>query len=135
MNFIRSILLLLFFVFFIQMPKAQKKVPLNNGSFTKEELNRESAASKKAKLLLQEMTTEEKVLQLLSFVSNGVPRLGIPNMTAYETLHGVVSNGCTSFPQSIAMGATFDPALLKEIAVIIAKEARAVGVTQSFRQC
>jgi len=114
------------------MPKAQKKVPLNNGFFTKEDLNRESVASKKAKLLLLEMTTEEKVLQLLSFVSNGVPRLGIPNMTAYETLHGVVSNGCTSFPQSIAMGATFDPALLKEIAVIIAKEARAVGVTQSF---
>lgn len=93
---------------------------------------RELTASRHAKMLLKQMTIEEKVLQLLSFVSNGVPRLGIPNMTAYETLHGVVSNGCTSFPQSIAMGATFDPDLLKDVATVIAKEARAVGITQSF---
>ena len=132
MNYNKSIILLVIFVFFNQTPKAQKSTTLKNSHYTREELKRESDASIKAKLLLKEMTIEEKVLQLLSFVSNGVPRLGVPNMTAYETLHGVVSNGCTSFPQSIAMGATFDPDLLKEVAKIIAKEARAVGVTQSF---
>lgn len=103
-----------------------------NTSQPTDETKREADAGRLAKSLITKMTVEEKVLQLLSFVSNGVPRLGIPAMTAYETLHGVVSNSCTSFPQSIAMAASFDPALLKEVAVVIAKEARAVGIVQSF---
>jgi len=114
------------------MSIAPSLAQVESSAYTANEIKREADASRKAKALLKEMTIEEKVLQLLSFVSNGVPRLGIPNMTAYETLHGVVSNGCTSFPQSIAMGATFDPGLMKKVATIIAKEARAVGISQSF---
>ena len=82
--------------------------------------------------LLGRMTLEEKLLQLLSYQPNGVPRLGIPNMQAGEALHGVVSDGCTSFPQSIGLGATFDPDLVGKIATVIAREARAVGVHQCF---
>lgn len=82
--------------------------------------------------LLGRMTLEEKLLQLLSYQPNGVPRLGIPNMQAGEALHGVVSDGCTAFPQSIGLGATFDPDLVGEIATVIAREARAVGVHQCF---
>jgi len=91
-----------------------------------------SAQNPTVRELLSKMTLEEKLLQLLSYQPNGVPRLGIPNLQAGEALHGVVSDGCTSFPQSIALGATFDPALVGEIAVVIAREARAVGVHQCF---
>ncbi len=82
--------------------------------------------------LLNQMTLEEKLLQLLAYRPNGVPRLGIPNLQAGETLHGVVSDSCTSFPQSIALGATFDPELVGRIATVIAKEARAVGIHQCY---
>jgi len=82
--------------------------------------------------LLPQMTTEEKLLQLLSYKPNGVPRLGIPNLEAGEVLHGVVSSGCTSFPQSIALGATWDPDLVERMANVIAQEARAVGIGQGF---
>ncbi len=93
---------------------------------------REAEATKLALQLIKQMTLQEKVLQLLNYIGNGLPRLGIPNMASGETLHGVVSDGCTSFPQSIAMAASFDTALMKQVAQIIAKEARAVGLHQTF---
>ncbi len=93
---------------------------------------RSHEAATKAAELIGRMTLEEKLLQLLCFKPNGVPRLGIPSLNAGETLHGVISEGCTSFPQAIALGATFDPALLQEIATVIAREARAVGIHQTF---
>lgn len=91
-----------------------------------------SAVEAEVQKLLSQMSLEEKLLQLLSFQPNGVPRLGIPNLRAGEALHGVVSDDCTSFPASIALGATFDPELVRDVAVVIAREARAVGMHQSF---
>ena len=82
--------------------------------------------------LLPQLTLEEKLLQLLAYRPNGVARLGIPSLQAGEALHGVVSDGCTSFPQSIALGATFDPQLVGEVASVIAQESRAVGVAQIY---
>jgi beta-glucosidase len=85
-----------------------------------------------ADALVARMTPQEKVLQLLSYCPNGVPRLGIPNLQAGEVLHGVLAGGATSFPQSIALGSTWDPALLGNVATVIAQEARAVGLHQGF---
>ena len=82
--------------------------------------------------LLSQMTPEEKILQLLSYKPNGVPRLGIPNLEAGEGLHGVVTRGATVFPQAIALGSTWDPALVERVATVIAAEARAVGIAQLF---
>ena len=93
---------------------------------------RETAAATEAARLLRQMTLEEKLLQLLAYKPNGVPRLGIPNLQAGEALHGVVSDRCTSFPQSIALGATFDPQLLEDVATVIARESRAVGMAQAY---
>lgn len=62
-----------------------------------------------------------------------MPRLGIPNLQAGETLHDAVSDSCTSLPQSIALGATFDPQLFKKIATVIARESRANGMTLVYR--
>ncbi len=82
--------------------------------------------------LIARMTLDEKILQLLENPPNGVPRLGIPDLRWGEVLHGVVSDGATAFPQAIAMGSTWDPALLREMGDAVAKEARALGVHQGY---
>jgi beta-glucosidase len=84
--------------------------------------------------LLAHMTVEEKVLQLQARDPNGVPRLGlgVPNLHVGEALHGVVYPGATAFPQAIALGSTWSPDLIEQVAGVIAKEARAVGMHQVF---
>jgi beta-glucosidase len=78
------------------------------------------------------MTLKEKILQLLENPPNGVPRLGIPDLRWGEVLHGVVSDGATSFPQAIAMSSTWDPTLIREMGAVVAQEARAVGIHQGY---
>ena len=55
-------------------------------------------------------------------------RLGIPLIIRDEALHGLISNGGTSFPQSIALAATWDTELAGREARAIAEEAKARGV-------
>lgn len=55
-------------------------------------------------------------------------RLGIPIVIHDEALHGLIANGTTSFPQSIAMAATWDPKMVEQAAGAIAEETRARGV-------
>ncbi|MDR0642644.1 MAG: glycoside hydrolase family 3 C-terminal domain-containing protein [Treponema sp.] len=76
--------------------------------------------------LVSQMTLEEKVSQL-SYTSAAIPRLGIPEYNWWnECLHGVARAGvATVFPQAIALGATFDENLIREIAQAISDEARA----------
>lgn len=57
-------------------------------------------------------------------------RLGIPVFPVLEGLHGVVQNGCTIFPQSIAVAATFDPGYAEAMGRIVGREARAIGGRQ-----
>jgi len=80
----------------------------------------------KIKELISQMTVEEKVSQLL-YKSEAIPRLNIPEYNWWnECLHGVARAGiATVFPQAIAMAATFDDALIEEIADAISDEARA----------
>ena len=56
-------------------------------------------------------------------------RLGIPILFHEEALHGFVARGATSFPQSIALASTWDPALLERIFSVAARETRARGAT------
>jgi beta-glucosidase len=76
--------------------------------------------------LISQMTPEEKVSQL-SYTSAAIPRLGIPEYNWWnECLHGVARAGiATVFPQAIALAATFDEALIEEVASAISDEARA----------
>jgi len=80
----------------------------------------------KIKELISQMTIEEKVSQLL-YKSEAIPRLGIPEYNWWnECLHGVARAGvATVFPQAVAMAATFDDALVEQIADAISDEARA----------
>jgi beta-glucosidase len=54
-------------------------------------------------------------------------RLGIPLLMHEEALHGYVSRGATSFPQSIGLASTWDPALVERIFSVAAREMRAAG--------
>jgi beta-glucosidase len=55
-------------------------------------------------------------------------RLGIPITIHDEALHGLISNGGTSFPQAIGLAATWDPATMSKVARAISEETRARGV-------
>ncbi|MFG1855116.1 glycoside hydrolase family 3 C-terminal domain-containing protein [Actinomadura geliboluensis] len=86
--------------------------------------------------LLGRLTLDEKI-SLLHQYQPAIPRLGIGRFkTGTEALHGVawstdVHNGGavvtakgTVFPQSVGLGATWDPALLKRIGSAVGDEAR-----------
>ncbi len=57
-------------------------------------------------------------------------RLGIPIIPFEEALHGFVREGATVFPQAIALAATWDTALVRRVAIAIARETRSRGVRQ-----
>ncbi|HET8697503.1 MAG TPA: glycoside hydrolase family 3 N-terminal domain-containing protein, partial [Gammaproteobacteria bacterium] len=76
--------------------------------------------------LVARMTLEEKIAQLENNAP-AIPRLGVPAYEWWnEALHGVARAGAaTVFPQAIGFAATFDPALMHEVATAISDEARA----------
>jgi beta-glucosidase len=64
------------------------------------------------------------------FIENS--RLGIPVVFHEECLHGHAAIGATSFPQPIALGATFNPQLVESIFSTTAEEARLRGTHQAL---
>jgi hypothetical protein len=100
------------------------------------------ASVDRAKDLVSRMLPSEKAQNMVS--SNpGVKRLGVPPFAFSEALHGVASDcgataffselgqnnsGCpTSFPHALALGATFNRSLWKQIGQVISTEARALN--------
>lgn len=81
---------------------------------------------KQARELVSKMTLAERCSQLLHNAP-AIERLGVPAYSWWnEALHGVARSGvATVFPQSIAMAASFDDALLYRVAQAISDEARA----------
>lgn len=57
---------------------------------------------------------------------------GIPAVVHEECLTGVLAWGATSYPTPLAWGATFDPALVNELASRIGDDLRALGVHQGL---
>ncbi len=57
-------------------------------------------------------------------------RLGIPIIAFDEALHGLVRTGATSFPQAIALAASWDTVLMRKVAHAIAIETKARGIRQ-----
>ncbi len=54
-------------------------------------------------------------------------RLGIPVLFHEECLHGYMAAESTMFPMAIAMAGSFDPALVRRVNEVIAREVRAHG--------
>lgn len=78
--------------------------------------------------LINLMTTDEKIAQLTN-ETDSIPRLGIRKYNYWsEALHGVEASGATSFPQAVAMGATWDPDLVHRVGSAISDEARALNI-------
>ena len=100
--------------------KAKKPIYLNTSYSFKE----------RAADLVSRMTPEEKQSQLGNTMPS-IPRLGINAYDVWgEALHGVLGRNnnagmtATSFPNSVAVGAAWDPELLKHETSVIADEAR-----------
>jgi beta-glucosidase len=80
--------------------------------------------------LIRLMTVDEKIAQLTN-ETDSIPRLGIPKYNYWsEALHGILASGATSFPQAVAMGATWDPELVHRVGTAISDEARALHVAE-----
>ena len=83
-------------------------------------------AKEKAIAITEQMTPYEKMSQLV-YNSPAIERLGIKEYNWWnEAAHGVARAGvATVFPQAIGMAATFNPALVENVADAISTEARA----------
>ena len=88
----------------------QSTLPYQNPALTPEQ---------RAADLVSRMTLEEKVSQTMNS-SAAIPRLGVPAYDWWsEGLHGIARSGyATVFPQAIGNAATWDDALLGQIATL-----------------
>jgi beta-glucosidase len=82
-------------------------------------------ADRLAAQLVGQMTPDEKVEQLLN-TAPAIPRLGIPAYNWWtESLHGALGAlPTTNFPEPIGLAASFDPALVHDVAGAIGSEVR-----------
>jgi beta-glucosidase len=81
--------------------------------------------AERAAALVSQMTLEEKGKQLVNRAA-AIPRLGVPAYNWWsEALHGVAIPGATTvFPEPVGLAASFDPALVHDMATAISTEAR-----------
>lgn len=88
--------------------------------------NQDKSFEERARLLVAEMTLEEKASQMVNDAS-AIDRLDVPQYNWWnECLHGLARSGkATVFPQSMGLGATFDEDLIFRMASAISDEARA----------
>jgi beta-glucosidase len=111
--------LIVFAIFLSTNSFAQTQYPFQNTSLSFEQ---------RVNDLVSRLTLEEKVAQM-SDVTPAIPRLGIPAYDWWnEVLHGVARTPyhVTSYPQAIAMAATFDTSSIKLMGDYSATEGRAI---------
>ena len=79
--------------------------------------------------LVAQMTIAEKISLLggTGFATSPLPRLGVPALTMTDGPVGVRWTQATAFPSGIAMAASFDPSLLRDVAAGIARDSLALG--------
>lgn len=75
------------------------------------------------------LTLAQKINRIQRYFIDST-RLGIPMIAFDEALHGLVRDGATAFPQAIGLAATFDTALMRQAATVIATETKARGIRQ-----
>ena len=62
-----------------------------------------------------------------TWVAGAVPRLGIPGIRFSDGPRGIVMEGATTFPVTMARGATWDVDLEERVGDVIGRELRALG--------
>jgi beta-glucosidase len=81
-------------------------------------------AEQRAADLVHRMTLPEKATQLVN-QARAIPRLNVPAYDWWsESLHGVMRDGTTEFPEPIGLGATFDAPAIHQMAEVIGIEGR-----------
>ncbi|MEN8250596.1 MAG: glycoside hydrolase family 3 N-terminal domain-containing protein, partial [Bacteroidota bacterium] len=97
-------------------------------SCTQTNSNSNSTIDERVEDLMNQMTWEEKVT-ILSRSDDlkvpGVERLGIPEIRFVNGPHGLHNDTATCFPAAVAMAASFDKQLLKDVGRVIGEEALA----------
>ena len=85
------------------------------------------AGEDQARQIVAKLTLDEKVAQLLNGAP-AIPRLGIPAYNWWtESLHGAFGPGATTnFPQPVGLAASFNSALMQDVAAAISTEVQAV---------
>jgi beta-glucosidase len=87
-------------------------------------LNPSLPPEQRAADLVQRMTLEEKATQLVN-QARAIPRLNVPYYDWWsESLHGVINDGVTEFPEPIGLAATFDPPAIHKMGEAISIEGR-----------
>ena len=83
-------------------------------------------------LVIRRLEPKEGAVKANEFQRQAIEktRLGIPVIIHDECLHGCMAKYSTSFPQAIALAATWDPELVYRVAKAIAKETRTRGIHQ-----
>jgi beta-glucosidase len=91
-------------------------------------LDPSQAVDKRVADLIPRLSPKEKI-SLLSTTAPAIERLRIPVMNGWnQSLHGIVwTRPTTMFPVNISMAATWDVALIHDVAAAIADEGRAVS--------
>src|SRR5437763_1893649 len=117
------------------------------GALTTTESLTDAQIEERAQALLDQLTLEEKIglmdgdppfwsgladmfaggYNKHPWVAGAVPRLGIPGVRFSDGPRGIVMPGATTFPVSMARGASWDPALEERIGGAIGRELRALG--------
>ena len=118
--------------------RAQDQYPFQNPALPEEE---------RVNNIVSRMTIQEKVAFLTQ--RPGVPRLGIPTVGWVEGLHGVAMGQpgnwgtmgggrqpvrTTTFPQSIGLGETWDPGVLRQAGSVEGYEARYLVQSPKYRR-
>ncbi len=91
------------------------------------------APEQRAAALVKQMTLDEKASQLVN-QARAIPRLGVPAYDWWsESLHGVINDGITTFPEPVGLGATFDAPAIHKMAEVISTEGR-IKYMQAVRE-
>jgi beta-glucosidase len=99
---------------------AQAVTPSSNAPY----LNPALPIEQRVDDLISRMTLEEKASQLVN-QARAIPRLQVPAYDWWsESLHGVLLNGTTEFPEPIGLAATFDAPAIHTMAEAISTEGR-----------
>lgn len=89
--------------------------------------------------LIARMTLEEKVTMLggdqSAFATHPIPRLGIPSIQMTDGPLGVRMGQATAFPSAISLAATFNPALMGDMAQAMGVETRALNRDMLLGPC
>jgi beta-glucosidase len=112
------------FVCIVSMAAAQSKPAY---------LDTNLAPEQRAAALVKQMTLDEKVSQLVN-QARAIQRLNVPAYDWWsESLHGVINDGTTEFPEPVGLGATFDAPAIHKMAEVISTEGR-IKYMQAVRE-